>query len=70
MTQEADELDNRTFLEEKVQMYIKAITDVLAVREYYQQLCRNCRCKIEEEFSLQIMIRKLEKIFKNLVLDK
>lgn len=70
MTQEADELDNRTFLEEKVQMYIKAITDVLADREQYQQLCRNCRCKIEEEFSLQIMIRKLKKIFENLVLDK
>ena len=51
-------------------MYIKAITDVLADREQYQQLCRNCRCKIEEEFSLQIMIRKLEKIFENLVLDK
>ena len=70
MTQEADELDNRTFLEGKVQMYIKAITDVLADREHYQQLCRNCRFKIEEEFSLQIMIRKLEKIFENLVLDK
>ena len=64
---EADELDSRTFSQEEVQMYVKAITDVLADREQYQQLCRNCRRKIEEGFSSQIMIRKLERIFEDLV---
>ena len=66
---EADELDSRTFSQEEVQMYVKAITDVLADREQYQQLCRNCRRKIEEGFSSQIMIRKLERIFGDLVRD-
>ena len=64
---EADELDSRTFSQEEVQMYVKAITDVLADREQYQQLCRNCRRKIEEGFSSQIMIRKLERIFGDLI---
>ena len=64
---EADELDSRTFSQEEVQMYVKAITDVLADRECYQQMCRNCRRKIEEGFSSQIMIRKLERIFEDLV---
>ena len=39
---EADELDSRTFSQEEVQMYVKAITDVLADQECYQQMCRNC----------------------------
>ena len=64
---EADELDSRTFSQEEVQMYVKAITDVLVDREQYQQMCRNCRRKIEEGFSSQIMIRKLERIFGDLV---
>ena len=64
---EADELDSRTFSQEEVQMYVKAITDVLADQECYQQMCRNCRRKIEEGFSSQIMIRKLERIFEDLV---
>ena len=67
---EAGELDSRIFLQEEVQMYVKAITDVLADREQYQQLCRNCRRKIEEGFSSQIMIRKLERIFGDLVSGK
>ena len=64
---EADELDSRMFSEEEVKLYVKAITDVLADREQYQQMCINCRRKIEEGFSSQIMIRKLEKIFEDLV---
>ena len=64
---EADELDSRTFSQEEVQMYVKAITDVLADQKQYQQMCRNCRRKIEEGFSSQIMIRKLEIIFEDLV---
>ena len=64
---EADELDSRTFSQEEVQMYVKAITDVLAGQKQYQQMCRNCRRKIEEGFSSQIMIRKLERIFEDLV---
>lgn len=67
---EADELDSRTFSQEEVQMYVKAITDVLVDREQYQQMCRNCRRKIEEGFSSQIMIRKLERIFGDLVSGK
>ena len=64
---EADELDSRTFSQEEVQMYVKAITDVLADQKQYQQMCRNCRRKIEEGFSSQIMIHKLERIFGDLV---
>jgi len=48
-------------------MYVKAITDVLADQKQYQQMCRNCRRKIEEGFSSQIMIHKLERIFGDLV---
>ena len=67
---EADELDSRAFSQEEVQMYVKAITDVLADQKQYQQMCRNCRRKIEERFSSQIMIRKLERIFGDLVSGK
>lgn len=63
---EAEELDSRSFSEEEVQQYVKAIVGILQDKDAYQKMCLNCRKKIEEDFSSQIMIQKLEGIFEEL----
>ena len=60
---EADGLDDRDFPEDEVAQYVDAITELLSDEENYGKLCRNCRERIEKQFSSQIMIDKLEQIF-------
>ena len=67
---EAEELDSREFSQEEVRQYVGAITDILGDRAAYEKMCVACRKKIEDGFSSQIMIQKLEKIFKELVHDQ
>ena len=67
---EAEELDSREFSQEEVRQYVGAITDILGDCAAYEKMCVACRKKIEDGFSSQIMIRKLEKIFKELVHDQ
>ena len=66
---EAEELDNREFSQEEMRQYVGAITDILGDRAAYEKMCVACRKKIEDGFSSQIMIQKLEKIFEELVHD-
>ena len=66
---EAEELDSRKFLEGEVRQYADAIAELLEDTDAYERMCAACRRKIEEGFSSQIMIRKLEQIFENLVND-
>ena len=67
---EAEELDSREFSQEEVRQYVGAITDILGDSAAYVRMCAACRNKIEEGFSSQIMIRKLEQIFEELVHDQ
>mgnify|MGYP000395663608 FL=1 len=67
---EAEELDSREFSQEEVRQYVGAITDILGDCTAYEKMCVACRKKIEDGFSSQIMIQKLEKIFEELVHDQ
>ena len=67
---ESEELDSREFSQEEVRQYVGAITDILGDCAAYEKMCVACRKKIEDGFSSQIMIQKLEKIFKELVHDQ
>ena len=66
---EAEELDNRMFTAEEIRQYVDAITELLKDTDAYEGMCATCRRKIEEGFSSQIMIRKLERIFEALARD-
>lgn len=66
---EAAELDNRNFSAEEIGQYADAIAELLRDPESYAQMCLACRQRIEDGFSSQIMIRKLEGIFEDLVRD-
>ena len=66
---EAEELDSRAFTAEEVRQYADAIAELLEDPAVYERMCAACRRKIEEGFSSQIMIRKLEQIFEDLVND-
>ena len=67
---EESDLDNREFSAHEVQAYVDAIVDILQDKERYMQLSKNCRNRIEEAFSSEIMIHKLEQIFSQAVQDK
>ena len=66
MQDEATQLDSRLFLTEEVLLYSDAINSILADREYYKNLCYECRMRIEESFSTDIMIKKMEQEFLSL----
>ena len=56
------DIDSREYSREEIRAYSDAILDILADREGYAALCRNCREKIDARFSDEIMIRRLEQI--------
>ena len=66
---EAEELDSRAFTVEEVRQYADAIAELLEDPAVYERMSAACRRKIEEGFSSQIMIRKLEQIFEDLARD-
>lgn len=66
---EATELDSRSYSAEETAQYANAIRELLGNPENYAQMCIACRRRIEAGFSSQIMVRKLEVIFENLVHD-
>ena len=70
MQSESQELDNQNFSPEEIKQYVNAITEILEDSVSYEKLCSACRKKIEKGFSSQIMIRKLEEIFENMVQDQ
>ena len=66
---EAAELDSRNYSAEEIEQYADAITELLEDPEHCARMCLACRRRIEDGSSSQIMIRKLENIFENLVRD-
>ena len=53
------DIDSREYSREEIRAYSDAILDILADREGYAALCRNCREKIDVRFSDEIMIRQI-----------
>lgn len=67
---EETELDAREFSEEEVQAYVAAVVALLQDEEKYARMSVMCRRRIEEGFSSDIMIRKLENIFTSYAQDE
>ena len=68
LQKEADSLDCRKFMPDELNLYTNAIFKLLnkGNEEYYQTICKNCRKRILEGFSTDLMIQKLEYEFKAL----
>ena len=62
--QKETDIDSHNYSEEEISAYADAILDVLADQTRYDQMCRNCREKIETRFSTDRMIEQLEEIFR------
>ena len=56
------DIDSSNYSQEEIKAYSEAILEILADREGYAALCRNCREKIDARFSDETMIRRLERI--------
>jgi hypothetical protein len=69
MQNEAEELDARKFSKKEVDQYVQAVENILKDRDKYETMCKACRNRIEQRFSSDIMIHKLEDILDNLVHD-
>ena len=67
---EEEELDSREFSKEEIRQYADAITEILRDKEKYREMSKACRSRIEEGFSTQVMIEKLEKILVLLTKDE
>lgn len=61
LMQDEKDIDNREYSDEEIQLYVQAISEILDDKEAYQQLCENCRKKITERFSTDVMIADLER---------
>jgi hypothetical protein len=69
MQSEAEELDAREFSQGEVSQYVQAVENILEDGDKYETMCKACRSRIEQSFSSDIMIRKLQDILNNLVHD-
>lgn len=62
----ADYFDkNRKYDKEEIMQYVTSIKDILEDSQKYKQLSENCRLRIEESFSVDNIIIKLEDYFLN-----
>ena len=66
MQDEATQLDSRLFLTDEILLYSEAISSILADHENYKKLCHECRIRIEERFSTDVMVKKMEQEFSSL----
>lgn len=62
-------LDKREFIADEVALYVNTLSNLLAIenQEQYKILCGNCRNRILEGFSTDIMIQTIEKEFELLI---
>ncbi len=67
---EENDLDSRVFDYDEVKLYVDALYEILTNELKYDQLSKNCRERIEDKFSSQIMIRKLEDEFELFVKEE
>ena len=55
------------FSMEEINLYVDAIIDLLSNPERYEKIRASCRERVEKNFSTDLMIKKLEEIFIDLV---
>lgn len=67
MLQDESDIDSRIYSEEEIDSYVSAIEELLSNEESYQEKCKNCRKKIVDKFSTDIMIRTLEQRIEEIV---
>lgn len=60
---EANDLDKREYKKEEIEQYVKAIVDILKDRDKYKEMSKRCRERIEQGFTKDKMIKKIEKEF-------
>lgn len=70
MQTEEDSLDSREFPQEEIDMYVHAIEALLKNKSEYTNKCINCRKKVEEDFSTDVMIERLQQKFHELLTDE
>ena len=69
MQTEAENLDSRDFSEEEIQLYAKAIIDILSDDSRWKAMSETCRARIEKAFTIETMVRYFEKEFIRLATD-
>lgn len=67
MLQDESDIDNRNYSEEEIDAYVAAIEGLLADEERYQEKCENCRKKIVDKFSTELMVHTLEQRIEEIV---
>lgn len=67
MLQNERNIEEREYLNEEIDSYVQAIEELLADNAVYQSKCESCRAKIEDKFSTNLMIQKLEKSLEEVV---
>lgn len=67
-SQETD-MYNRNYKQEEIDLYVKAIMDIVN-SDKYEQMSKTCRKRIEEGFSINSMAKNMDKQFQDLIKDK
>lgn len=70
--QSKENISSTTFNEQEVNQYVSAILELLnpEFKNEYDTLCRNCRAKIEQAFSLDTMIKKMSSALEDCLSEK
>ncbi len=67
---EADSLEKREDFGDEKDKYVEAIINILSDEKRYIQLTQNCRARIESQFSIKLMVEKLDKEIKEMLYDE
>ena len=67
MQSESSELDSREFAAAEVGQYVEAINEILGDQARYETMKKACRERIEKQFSVELMVHRLETIFLNYI---
>ena len=70
MQKEDKDFDSRSFSEEEIKAYATAIVDIISDQKKWKELSSNCRKKIEEEFTIDVMVQHFETEFERILQDK
>ncbi len=60
------DLFNRKYKQEEIESYVNAILEIINSKDY-EKIKENCRKKIEDKFSTEIMVRRLDNSFTKLI---
>lgn len=69
MQNQETDIYNRNYKQEEIDLYTKAITDIVN-SDKYEQICKTCRKRIEESFSVNSMAKNMDKQFQDLIRNK